>query len=213
MQEHAKHLLDGCYLLFDEYLQEKTSVDVKKQSPFCVHSQIHFNLRSSIPSPPLPHSRLKSLIPVTISVNSFSCLSLSRLVRDMKVPSSVWGNTLCRAAVKLMKMLGMKILQRKQEKQLDINKTGKPLNTTHCPNRNYRSPKIYVDLAVFTPWVAIFCWTIWTNCFLTIDSTGKWYSCPALPGGCTAADKDYHITCMSVTNYAYTLRWLYTIGH
>ena len=120
-----------------------------------MHSWIHFNLQSSIPSPPLPHSRLKSLIPVTISVNSFSCLSLSRLIRDMKVPSSVWGNTLCRAAVKLMKkMLGMKILQRTREKQLDINKIGKPLNTPFCPSKNYRHPKIYVHLAVFTQWVA-----------------------------------------------------------
>ena len=58
------------------------------------------NLQSSIPSPPLPHSRLKSLIPVTISVSSLSCRSLSRFVRDMKVPSSVCGNTLCKAAVK-----------------------------------------------------------------------------------------------------------------
>ena len=56
------------------------------------------NLQSSIPSPPLPHSRLKSLIPVTISVSSLSCRSLSRFVRDMKVPSSVCGNTLCKAA-------------------------------------------------------------------------------------------------------------------
>ena len=50
-------------------------------------------------------------------------------------------------------MPGMKILQRTQEKQLVINNTGKPLNTPHCPNRNYmyRSPKIYVHLAVFTP--------------------------------------------------------------
>lgn len=51
-----------------------------------------------MPSPPLPHSRLKSLIPVTISVSSLSCRSLSRFVRDMKVPSSVCGNTLCKAA-------------------------------------------------------------------------------------------------------------------
>ena len=25
MQEYAKHLLDGCYLPFDKYLQEKSS--------------------------------------------------------------------------------------------------------------------------------------------------------------------------------------------
>ena len=47
-------------------------------------------------------------------------------------------------------MAGMKILQRTQEKQLDINKIGKPLNTSFCPSKNYRRPKIYVHLAVFT---------------------------------------------------------------
>ena len=45
-------------------------------------------------------------------------------------------------------MPAMKILQRTQEKQLDINKIGKPLNTPLCPSKNYRCPKIYVHLAV-----------------------------------------------------------------
>ena len=47
-------------------------------------------------------------------------------------------------------MPAMKILQRTQEKQLDITKIGKPLNTPLCPSKNYRRPKIYVHLAVFT---------------------------------------------------------------
>lgn len=51
-----------------------------------------------MPSPPLPHSLLKSLIPVTMYVSSLSCRSLSRFVRDMNAPSSVCGKTLCRAA-------------------------------------------------------------------------------------------------------------------
>lgn len=47
-------------------------------------------------------------------------------------------------------MPGMKILQRTQEKQLDINKIGKPLNTPLCPSKNYRRRKLYVHLAVVT---------------------------------------------------------------
>ena len=51
-----------------------------------------------MPSPPFPHSLLNRRIPVTIMVSSKSCLSLSLLVSDMKVPNSVCGKTLCKAA-------------------------------------------------------------------------------------------------------------------
>lgn len=65
---------------------------------FLKNSKSNRNLQSSMPSPPLPHSLLNNRIPETIWVSSCSCFSLSRLLRDMNVPSSVWGNTLCSAA-------------------------------------------------------------------------------------------------------------------
>lgn len=54
-----------------------------------------------MPSPPFPHSLLNNLIPVTIRLSSTSCFSLSRLLIDIKVPSSIGGKTLWRAAFKV----------------------------------------------------------------------------------------------------------------
>ncbi len=75
---------------------------------FKISKRFKKKLQSSIPSPPFPHSLLKSLIPVTIKLNSTNCLSLSLLLIDINVPSSLGGNTLCNAA-KIMFIINFNI--------------------------------------------------------------------------------------------------------
>ena len=72
---------------------------------YCFYSiesliNVKIHLQSSIPSPPFPHSLLKRRMPDVINANSVICLSLSFLIKDINVPNSVCGNTLCRAAMR-----------------------------------------------------------------------------------------------------------------
>ncbi len=61
----------------------------------------------------MPHSLLNKRIPVTICVNSTNCRSLSRFDKLRKLPNSVCGKTLCKAAV--------------ASRTTDISKINKPL--------------------------------------------------------------------------------------
>ena len=81
-----------------ETTRHYTSLRNEQKWPWGMQVNTIQYLQSSMPSPPFPHSLLKRRMPVTIMVSSSSCLSLSRFVRFMKEPSSVWGKTDWRAA-------------------------------------------------------------------------------------------------------------------
>lgn len=75
--------------------------------------------------PPLWHCLLYKRTPVTSMARSFSCCSLSLLLSEMKVIISVWGNTLCKAAVSITKR--EKTLSMREQKRKSSYKQKQPL--------------------------------------------------------------------------------------